>query len=360
MKNYSSEWWGYLTSDSKYQGLDLLRAIAIVLVLVWHNLPQDFRVGWVGVDLFFILSGFLIGSILFSSISSNRFSYGDYIVNRFLRIYPLYIVSVAVYLFELNRLGYLDSFEEAIKIFIAHSFFLQTVVYDIWHINQHFYQVTWSLVVEMAFYATAPVLLVLMIRYRAVWSGLAMLAIAFLGLRFYLSSGYAADDSNWQFFLFLKPYYRYDELLFGVAVAYAASKKINSFRWLALSLGSLIIATALIYIWNIPGAEKHPSMALLTREGIVMPTVLSVGFSLMVYALYDKNISSCLINIIARLAYPLYLIHMFVLHQYHGLFGYLALCAAAAVICSYLIEYPFIRMYKRKKDAPVKYATTPT
>ncbi|WP_192560754.1 acyltransferase family protein [Pseudomonas allokribbensis] len=358
MKKYTMEWYRYLTENSKYQGLDALRAIAIAMVLVWHNIPQDFRVGWVGVDLFFILSGFLIGSILFYFMSSGRFAYKDYIVNRLLRIYPLYIASVVFYLIDLKHLGFLNSFAEASKIFIAHAFFLQTVVYDIWHIDLPFYQVTWSLVVEMAFYATVPALLVLMIRYKAVWSGLAALLVAFLCLRFYLSSGYLPDDNNWQFFLFIKPYYRYDELLYGVIVAYAVHNKIDFLRKTALPVGLLIVAASFVYIWMLPGADKFPSIGLLTRDGIVMPTVLALGFALVVYSVYDKKLSSPIINVVARLAYPLYLLHMFVLHQYHGLAGYLALSFVAAVICSYAIEYPFIRMYKVKKASSAPAAVT--
>ncbi|AXI61363.1 hypothetical protein DLD99_13060 [Pseudomonas kribbensis] len=350
MRSYTAEWWQYLSSNSKYQGLDLLRAIAIVMVLVWHNMPTVFRFGWAGVDLFFILSGFLVGKIIFSSVDSGYFSYGKYISSRLLRIYPLYMFSVFVYICELSSRGYSGSVAEYVRIFLAHSIFIQTIVYDIWGADLPFYQITWSLVVEMLFYMTAPFLIILLVRFRAVWVGVVAVFVSFMILRFYLSSGYSPDDTNWQFFLFIKPYYRYDELVFGVAVAYAVLKGVRAFKGLSLIVGLFVVLSAFFYIWNVPGADKYPSVGMLTRDGVIIPTVLAIGFSLVVYALYDKNISSAYVNVIARLAYPLYLLHMFVYHQYNGLAGYLFISLIVALAASYAIEYPFIRMYKEKRE----------
>lgn len=175
--------------------------------------------------------------------------------------------------------------------------------------------------------------------------------VLFIGIRFWLSSGHLPNDNNWQFFLFLRPYYRYDELLFGVAVAYAVSQNIDVFRKSSLYVGLSIITLVFAYVWFLPGADASPSMSLLTREGVIFPAVLALGFSLIVYSLYDKGISNIFVNVVARLAYPLYLIHMFVITKYSALFGYLALSLIAALMCSYAVEYPFIRMYKAKRES---------
>lgn len=306
-----------------------------------------------GVDLFFILSGFLIGQILFSEIPRGRFSFASYAVNRLLRIYPLYILAVLVFLVDLYSRGLLESPVAALKIFVVHAVFLQTMVFDIWGEDLPFYQVTWSLVVEVLFYITIPFILVLLIRYKSVSSGLAFMVLGFILIRFYFSSGYLPDDSNWQFFLFLRPYYRYDELIYGVAVAYAVSSGLVALRGAALAIGISILIAALSYIWTIPRADQIPSMALLTRDGIIIPSTLALGFALVAYAIYDRAWSFSLVNIIARLAYPLYLVHMFVLHHVGGMFMYLLLSFFVAVICSYFIEYPFIRIYKVKSRMPV-------
>jgi peptidoglycan/LPS O-acetylase OafA/YrhL len=353
------EWLWYLTNNSKYQGLDFLRAIAIASVILWHSFSYVFRFGWIGVDLFFVLSGFLIGSILFSAFESGTFSYYKYMKSRVLRIYPLYVVTIVLFMALLFSMGSLNTIDEAFKVFVSQAFFVQTIIPHIFGIDIPYFQPTWSLVVEIFFYLTAPMVVLLLLKTRMLWKSLLVVFILFLMLRLWLSSGHPPDDKNWQFFLFLRPYYRYDELLFGVAVAYAVNQNIGRFKNTSLILGCSIIVLACAYIYKLPGADATPSMLLLTRDGVLMPTVLALGFSLVMYAVYDVKISHPLINAVARLAYPLYLMHVFVFHEYNGFFGYVVLSFVVAIIFSYSIEYPFIRMYKdkREKSSPMAIAT---
>jgi peptidoglycan/LPS O-acetylase OafA/YrhL len=83
------------------QALDAVRGIAILLVLIWHYLPRDgstptliissTRLFWSGVDLFFVLSGFLIGSILLQNVSSRNY-FSTFYIRRAARILPLYLL----------------------------------------------------------------------------------------------------------------------------------------------------------------------------------------------------------------------------------------------------------------------------
>ena len=324
-----------------------MRSIAISLVLIWHFDSLSFRIGWIGVDLFFILSGFLIGSILLKSADSSSFSYGSYIFNRFLRIYPLYIVSVVIYVLHLYSIGEIKETREIFIYLLVHAFFLQTVLFEIVGKTINYYQVTWSLVVEVVFYLTIPFFLILLRRLNGLWIGIGLTIIGFILFRFWLSSTYLPNDHNWQFFLFLKPYYRIDELILGVAVAIAAYNKSQENDRFSLFIGLVIIAAASLYIHTMPGADKLPSMALFTRDGVFIPTVLSLGFALIAFGVYQKQLSCWWINCIARLAYPLYLLHMFTLHVSSGIVSYLTYTITAAVLASYFVEYPFIRLYKK-------------
>src|SRR5882724_9709873 len=88
-------------------GLDFLRALAIIVVVIYHAgifgfaLPYDIhRFGWVGVDLFFVLSGYLIGGQLLSQLGGGRhIRFGRFYARRALRILPAYLVVVSVYFF---------------------------------------------------------------------------------------------------------------------------------------------------------------------------------------------------------------------------------------------------------------------
>ena len=94
--------------EEKFYGLDHLRALAIMLVFFFHYfilsggkpnwLPDYAKFGWTGVDLFFVLSGFLISSQLFLKIKQEKkISYKEFFLKRFFRIIPAYLVVVGIY-----------------------------------------------------------------------------------------------------------------------------------------------------------------------------------------------------------------------------------------------------------------------
>ena len=90
---------------NRLNGLDTLRALAIALVMLYHlngRLPESVawggKVGWMGVDLFFVLSGYLIGSQLLRPVHEGRpVSLKDFYRKRAYRILPAYLVVLAVY-----------------------------------------------------------------------------------------------------------------------------------------------------------------------------------------------------------------------------------------------------------------------
>src|SRR2546423_15691896 len=86
-------------------GLDLLRALAIIVVVIYHAALFGFklpgrvdRFGWIGVDLFFALSGYLIGGQLLSPLAREKsLNLGRFFARRVLRIMPAYFVILAIY-----------------------------------------------------------------------------------------------------------------------------------------------------------------------------------------------------------------------------------------------------------------------
>lgn len=159
--------------------LDGLRGVAISLVLFFHyinntlvdNTSQIGRIlykltspGWIGVDLFFVLSGFLIGRIVFKE-EGKKFLLWNFYIRRMIRIIPIYYILVFLHFLILN-LGYftgnyfLTGFN---NISLLAYFTLMPNIYMglIDHMGTASMTITWSIGVEEQFYLLFPILLLL-------------------------------------------------------------------------------------------------------------------------------------------------------------------------------------------------------
>ena len=139
--------------------LDVLRCIAIVLVLLFHgNIRSHFSdAGWVGVDLFFVLSGFLISGLLFAEYKGRRsISFKRFFIRRGLKIYPAYYVFLLVAL--LARIPF-HRVPSAIS-YVSQILYFQNYGPIVWN---H----TWSLAIEEHFYIFLPIFFLLLVRYSS-------------------------------------------------------------------------------------------------------------------------------------------------------------------------------------------------
>jgi peptidoglycan/LPS O-acetylase OafA/YrhL len=138
--------------------LDGLRGIAILLVMLFHFFTSVFAVGWIGVDLFFVLSGFLITGILLDSAGKPNY-YLNFIARRALRIFPLYYVVIGVLLGVIYF-----GFKHEWRQFLQWGSPLNYVFYvaNIWQTKMNAdppvfaFLPLWSLQVEEQFYLTYP------------------------------------------------------------------------------------------------------------------------------------------------------------------------------------------------------------
>src|SRR5574342_405535 len=147
-------------------GLDGLRAIAFLLVFALHT--DYLQVGWVGVQFFFVLSGFLITGILLDMKKSlqPREYFAKFYGRRFLRIFPLYyfylllMSGIAIWLISIAyRPNYMKLFLDQVRyaVFYVYDFFFATNIVK----NSHFLDHFWSLSVEEQFYIFWPLLILL-------------------------------------------------------------------------------------------------------------------------------------------------------------------------------------------------------
>lgn len=155
--------------------LDGLRGLAALTVVLFHAYPNQFFLGWSAVDLFFVLSGYLITSIIIKNVSNQGFLTSFY-SRRILRIWPVYFLTLAVVLIlnAFSRTGY------STDGLFQHLTFTQNIQ-GYWLSNPpgfvHAFSPSWSIAVEEQFYLVWPLLLLYLgTRYIPVLAGLTIVA----------------------------------------------------------------------------------------------------------------------------------------------------------------------------------------
>ena len=152
--------------------IDGLRAIAVLLVLGFHAFPTQIPGGYVGVDIFFVISGYLISTIILKDLSLGNFSLKEFYFRRVRRLLPalllIFIGAYAVGWFVLTP----HEFENLNKQITAGSFFVANFI--LWKQSGYFDEATelkpfqhlWSLAIEEQFYLIWPLLLIAVVRYQ--------------------------------------------------------------------------------------------------------------------------------------------------------------------------------------------------
>jgi peptidoglycan/LPS O-acetylase OafA/YrhL len=326
-----------INSASRIPALDGLRGIAILLVLLFHAIFQlqpatpwikqwlaAGRLAWSGVDLFFVLSGFLIGGILLDERSSPRY-FATFYIRRAFRILPLYYLALA--LFSLRFLPLQQVFGHAFKLspnpvpWISYLTFTQNIAMAlVGGLGAVPMAATWSLAVEEQFYLTIPWIIRKIARPNLAWILVSVIVLAPL-LRtalylFFRHGGFAA--------YVLMPC-RADALCLGVFCALL----VRTPRWSKLLLAhrkSLYVATGFLFL----------GLVALTFRGYEFSAwMLTIGYSwlglfysgcLLIAITARSGIAQCILcnRLLMRLgvlAYCIYLLHLPLIEASRRLLG---------------------------------------
>jgi peptidoglycan/LPS O-acetylase OafA/YrhL len=348
------------TDRARQPGLDLLRALAVIVVIIYHAgimgfpLPGDVhRFGWIGVDLFFVLIGYLIGGQLVSQLARDqRIRFGRFFARRALRILPAYLVVLAIYLL-------LPAWREYPEMSPAWKFFLS--VQNIGLRGGTAFSHAWSLAIEDQFYLVLPFLLLAVVRRpRAAFVLLALIVIGGLTLRWFLA---AQNFRPFQTWIYYATWTRLDPLAFGVALA-----AIEKFRpqwwqrlmrlapWLLLPALALLVAAFWI---EQPGAVTVTVWTwqfLLIALGMAALLVCAVS-----PRLPFRRVAIPGVAFIASIAYSAYLIQKLVIHfvaqfcashnlaptSAAALIGVNLCVYAGATVLFFAIERPFLLLRHR-------------
>ncbi|MDR6552193.1 acyltransferase [Paenibacillus qinlingensis] len=363
MLNYVKEHYAYITTPSKYQGVDLLRALAVIMVILYHfglyNITYYLqKIGWVGVDLFFVLSGFLIGGLLINEYEKNtRINFVEFYKRRLFRIYPVYmfatIASIIGHLFIVKSTKF--NFVTFINQLFVDAFFLQSYIrYD----NSLIGEGTWSLVIEEFFYLFAPLFIILVMwlskkNLKVLLISLSLVFASGIFSRLFLNRNVAPTDDNWHFAHSILPQARYDELAMGIIIAVIVKLGILQKFWSKLYIiGGILLVMLYAYLYKHPVIFDKPFM--MTHQTYYIYTILSFSFGCILLSVFRLKVGSKLVNLIAKISYCAYLVQflpgLFIPKTFFNLdqgLRFLFILFLAYLV-SLLIEYPFLRLYKSK------------
>jgi peptidoglycan/LPS O-acetylase OafA/YrhL len=340
--------------------LDVLRSAAILLVFTGHYSGEFqpsaavqhfpvFRWGWTGVDLFFVLSGLLIGSQLWKELDrTGRIRIGNFLLRRGLRIWPLYysfvLFILVEYLFGKDITGFWYDL-----IFVSN--FLPGQVAG-----------GWSLSTEEQFYILTPLLLSLFAKKlspQRLWFVPLLALVAVVSARGWVGAHSGLPEHELRLKLYYPIVTHADGLAVGVFIAWFSVFRKDQLRskvFSAAAVASMLVCGLVLYkasqvVFNFTGLGLiYGSMELYGISALPLPRVLRWrGF-----------------YVVSRLSFGLYLNHfgmLALLHlnlahwSKHSLSNFwavyllcLAVCLLVAMVTFLLIEWPFLRIRAQRVD----------
>lgn len=291
--------------------IDGLRAISVLSVLLFHIWPKILPGGFIGVDIFFVISGFLITGILLKHFEAGDFTFKEFYERRIRRLFP----SLLIIKFMSILYGFLVLTNQEFKGMNASLFYNSIFI-----VNIHFYKLInyfdvsatlkpflhlWSLSVEEQFYFVFPLFIFILYRFN-IKKRIMLLSICLIAIYMFISNLYFISFNP------SKAYYmartRGWEIMIGSILAFCSSvKNLDEITPKNLKNYIPLIGLGLIFfsLFSLSELTTYPATdALLPTLGGAL--VILGGQN----SFINKTIlSTSLLTYIGRISYPLYLIH---------------------------------------------------
>jgi len=339
--------------------LDVVRGLAILLVIDHHAifLPTDniiarvnhfvgSRIGWMGVDLFFVLSGFLVGGLLVQELTyTGNLQVSRFLVRRMLKIWPAYYFYIA--------------FQIAVRRHPLHSFLWQNLL-NIQNYVGTSLNHTWSLAVEEHFYLLLPLVLLCIYRRHALRAYLQPILIAVcvavLCIRIASFPMLGALRIQWE------THTRLDSLLFGVLLSHILYASRDRFE--RLLQRRVILAVLVLTVFVIALLQDGASTPYMSTVGYTVNYLGFAALTLLIYGYHGSLTHTRLYKAIAWIgtySYGIYLWHLSVREPLASLArrlpGSVAWCflivaqygaaIVLGVLVTKLVEFPALRLRDR-------------
>jgi peptidoglycan/LPS O-acetylase OafA/YrhL len=338
--------------------LDGIRGFAVLLVILFHFYSIGF--GWLGVDLFFVLSGFLITGILIGS-KENKHYFRNFYARRTLRIFPLYYFSLIIfYLLSNSNAVTLKDPEYYTKNAEWYFLYIQNWLYafDGWpkdHVLNHF----WSLAIEEQFYLFWPVVIYIVPSRHLLVTCISLIFIS-LGSRYY--TWYNGMEAPFQF---VATICRLDGLAAGSAIAVLLR---THQQWLQKIASVLLLTTVpvILLLYILSGTVKYDHYYYLTAGFTVFDLFWAaiLILSLKEYNMLHKFFSARWLTWLGKYSYGIYVYHWIIYQLFWPHFRemtgnpliadvrylYGTICLMITLIVAvgsyHLLESPLLRMKK--------------
>lgn len=328
-----------------------LRALAVIAVFLFHLNPEWLPGGYLGVDIFFVISGFLIARMLLNDISEYGFvRFGHFYLRRFSRIGPA-ALTVAVAAFPMAYFALLPG---DMRDFSASMVGVITLTLNKMVANNigYFSPIAetqpllhyWSLIVEMHFYLLAPILFYL---FRSK-TKLVLVSVSFAVISLFYAHWLSSWDAKDNYYLLPS---RLWEFLVGICLylgLYIHSRS-DLIRRVALGVQAPAIIALTIYLWAFDGSIRHPSF--LSLVPVTVTAILIWSTVIRSEGWVAKLLSNRILVLLGNMSFSIYLWHYLFIVVYKADTGTLSggdviqvvvLTMICATISYFVVEKSFV------------------
>lgn len=346
-------------SSIKYRPeIDGLRAIAVISVIIYHLNENWLSGGFLGVDIFFVISGFLITGIIITEIQQNSFSLKQFYTRRIKRIYPAFITVMALVSFIASAIFIYNDFNKLRKTielaiaFLSNFYLGLTQGYFDLSANENPVLHIWSLAVEEQYYLIFPLILIL--AYKKFREVKVLFIITLILFFILLATSFVSANFYKEVLHQPNIYYlsnlRFPELLVGslLAIYHNLSNKVQLSKQVnnILAILSTLLLFSCLFLMN-------NDIAYIPGITLILPCIFT---ALIIHTTSQNNIVKlCLSNkaivFIGKISYSLYLYHwIFIAFAYYitgekqinnqSIAIVIVLTIIFSVLSYYLIEQP--------------------